>query len=200
MAATILLLARHGETDWNVEGRWQGHTDRALTEHGRAQAEELAARLAGIPLDAVYTSDLRRAWETAEPIAQAHGLELHREPGLREVDVGSWAGLTRDEAQERFPDGYRHWEELGTGWEDGETYEQMAARVIATVRRIAADHPGGHVLVVSHGGSLRAVHAAACGVDLGEYRRRHPVMPNAEVTAIAVDDGRLSEAPEHDLD
>lgn len=200
MPATTVFLARHGETDWNVTGRWQGHTDRPLSTRGRGQAEELAERLADIRLDAVYTSDLRRAWETAAPIARRLGLEPRQLPELREVDVGSWAGLTREEAAHRYPDGYRRWQEWGTGWDDGETYEQMAERVVGAVKRLAADHSGGRLLVVSHGGALRAVHACASGVDIRAFRRIQPVMPNAHVTAIRVDEGRLSEALDHDLD
>jgi broad specificity phosphatase PhoE len=201
MSPTLVLLARHGESDWNAAGRWQGHADRPLTDRGRRQAEDLAERLARVPLDAVYTSDLRRAWETAEPIARHHGLELRKLPELREVDVGSWSGLTRAEAEQRFPDGFRRWREWGTGWDDGETYEEMGERVIGALRRLAAVHLGGRVLVVSHGGALRAVHAAASGMDVGTYRREHPVTRNADFSVVLVDDGgRLSEPSGHDLD
>jgi broad specificity phosphatase PhoE len=89
---TTVYLARHGESDWNVERRWQGHADRPLTERGREQAELLAGRLADVKLDAVYASDLRRAWETAQAVAATRGLEVVRLPELREVDVGSWSG------------------------------------------------------------------------------------------------------------
>ena len=104
---TTLLLARHGETDWNRARRWQGHADRPLTDRGRAQAAALGDRLANIALDAVYSSDLRRARETAEAVALPHGLDVIELPELREVDVGSWEGLTRAEAEAKFPDGFR---------------------------------------------------------------------------------------------
>jgi broad specificity phosphatase PhoE len=202
MEPTLVILARHGESDWNLAGRWQGHSDRPLTERGRNQAEALARRLAETPLDAVYSSDLARARDTAAVVAAAQGLAVEAVAELREVDVGSWSGLTRDEAAERFPDGYRRWlERQGPGWEDGETYEQMGGRVIAALHGIARRHPGGRVLVVSHGGSLRAVLAAAAGVDVATYRSRHPVMPNGELGIVLVGpDGRLSEAPGHALD
>jgi len=103
---TTIYLARHGESDWNVERRWQGHADRPLTDRGRGQAQDLAARLARVHLDAVYSSDLRRAWETAEAVASAKGLDVIRLPELREVDVGSWSGLTRDECEARFPEAF----------------------------------------------------------------------------------------------
>src|ERR687894_931603 len=106
--ATI-LLARHGETDWNAERRWQGHTDRQLTPRGREQARALAERLADTDLEAVYASDLSRARETAAAVAERQELEVRTLPELREVDVGSWAGLTKTEALERFPDAYERW-------------------------------------------------------------------------------------------
>ena len=120
---TTVYLARHGQSDWNAARRWQGHADRPLTGLGRRQAAELAERLADTPLDAVYSSDLRRARETAEAVATKHGLPLHVLPELREVDVGSWSGLTRLEAEERFPEAFARWRDGGQGWEDGEPYE-----------------------------------------------------------------------------
>jgi broad specificity phosphatase PhoE len=200
MPPTTVLLARHGESDWNVEGRFQGHVDRPLTEVGRRQAAALADQLAKAELDAVYTSDLRRAWETAAPVAERHGLPLHRLRALREVDVGSWAGLTRDEVAARFPVAYRRWLDGGAGWDDGESYERMGARVVAGVADLATRHPGGRILIVSHGGVVRALHAAALDVDMATLRLRRRVSANAELTAILVEHGRLSPAPELALD
>ncbi len=91
---TELLLARHGETDWNRERRWQGHADPPLNELGRAQARRLAEALAGEQLEAIYASDLRRAHETAEIVGARLGLPVTSDPDLREIDVGSWSGLT----------------------------------------------------------------------------------------------------------
>ena len=102
LGVTTILIARHGQSDWNHEKRWQGHADRPLTERGREQAQALADRLAHIELDAVYSSDLKRARDTAAAVAKSQGLELQQLPDLREVDVGSWSGLTRAEAEERF--------------------------------------------------------------------------------------------------
>ena len=151
---TTILLARHGETDWNREGRFQGHADPPLNEEGRAQARDLARRLADDPFDAVYSSDLRRAHETALIVAERHGVPVVTEPGLREIDVGSWSGLTRAEVEERFPGAAHH---------DGESREDHLARVVDTVERIACAHPGRRILVVSHGGSLRALRNHAIG-------------------------------------
>jgi probable phosphoglycerate mutase len=188
-----LLLARHGESDWNRDKRWQGFADRPLTERGRRQAEELADRLGETELEAIYSSDLERARATAEVVARRKGVEVRTMRDLREVDVGSWSGLTRAEAEARFPEAYARWLRGEEGWEDGETYEQLAARVVAAIRRIAEAHDGQRALVVAHGGTIRAIHAAALGVDVHTYRRIQRVEPNATLSAICVDDGRLTE-------
>ncbi|HEX2293621.1 MAG TPA: histidine phosphatase family protein [Gaiellaceae bacterium] len=190
---TTILLARHGESDWNAAGRWQGHADRPLTERGRAQAKVLAERLTETELDAVYSSDLRRASETARIVAEPRGLEVAELPALREVDVGSWSGLTRAEAEERFPEGFARWIAGAEGWDDGETYEELAARVVGALLDTAAGHEGERLLVVSHGGSVRAIHAAALGVDIHTYRRIQRVEPNATLSAVCVVQGRLTE-------
>ena len=190
---TTILLARHGESDWNVQARWQGHADRPLTERGRVQADALAERLAPIGLDAVYSSDLRRARETAAAVASRLDLEVQVMPELREVDVGSWSGLTRAEAAERFPEGFRRWQDGGTGWDDGETYQQMSRRIIAAVAQIAEAHEGGRALVVAHGGPIRAIHARALGLDIQAYRRIRPVEPNARLSAVCIENGEFTE-------
>jgi broad specificity phosphatase PhoE len=190
---TTILLARHGESDWNRARRWQGYSDRPLTDRGRSQAAELAERLADIRLDAVYSSDLRRARDTAAAVARAQGLEVTQTRELREVNVGSWAGLTREEAEARFPDGFRRWQNGGTGWEDGETYGEMSARVLEAVEKIAHRHEGGRTLIVAHGGPIRAIHAEALGLEIESYRRIRPVEPNARLSAVCVEGGRLSE-------
>jgi 2,3-bisphosphoglycerate-dependent phosphoglycerate mutase len=189
---TTLLLARHGQSDWNAAHRWQGFADRPLTQRGRAQADELAARLAEIPLDAVYSSDLQRALDTAAAVARGHRLEPIKVPELREVDVGSWEGLTREEAETRFPDKFRRWQNGGTGWEDGESYGEMSDRVLAAVSEIAERHLNARVLIVAHGGPIRAIHGTALGLDEA-YRRVRPVEPNARLSAVCVVEGRLTE-------
>jgi broad specificity phosphatase PhoE len=189
---TTILLARHGESDWNHERRWQGHADRPLTERGREQAHALAERLDGIRLDAIYSSDLERTRATAEIVAATRGLELRQLPTLREVDVGSWSGLTRDEAEEHYPEDFARWLQGGAGWRDGEAYEEMSERVLRAIAQIEDEHPEGRVLVVSHGGPIRAVHAAALGMDVHEYRRLRPVEPNARLSAVCTENGRLT--------
>ena len=189
---TTILFARHGESDWNHERRWQGHADRPLTERGREQARALAERLEDIRLDAVYSSDLERTRATAQIVAAPRGLEVRQVPALREVDVGSWSGLTRDEAQLRYPEDFERWRQGGAGWRDGETYEEMSERVLQAIAQIVDEQPEGRVLVVSHGGPIRAVHAAALGIDVHEYRRLRPVEPNARLSAVCTENGRLT--------
>ncbi len=190
---TTILLARHGQSDWNAETRWQGHADRPLTQRGREQAFALAERLAAKRLDAVYSSDLQRARDTAVAVAERQGLEVSVDPDLREVDVGSWSGLTRAEAERLHPDGFARWRDGEPGWDDGETYEEMSKRIIGAINRIAAEHDGGRVLVVSHGGPIRAIHAAALGLDVHTYRRLRPVEPNARLSAVCVEGGLFTE-------
>ena len=163
---TTFLLVRHGETDWNAAGRLQGHTDRPLSELGRRQAQELAERLAGERVDAIYASDLARARETAEIVGAKLGLPVAVDPDLREKHWGTWEGLTGDE---------RATVELV-----GESTEDHRRRVMRAVRRIAASHPGGRIVVVTHGGSLRRIQAALHGVA-------EPVIDNCSTWSCVID-------------
>jgi len=193
---TTLLLARHGETDWNNERRWQGHADRPLNVRGREQARELAESFAGRHVDAVYASDLPRAHETAQIVAAQLGLPVTADAALREVDVGDWSGLVHSEIETRYPDGFRRWQEGGHGWDGGESYEEMGVRVVAALLEIASRHPGETVLVVSHGGAIRACQAAAAGLPDAEFRRatKGTATPNCHVVEFVVAEGRLAGA------
>jgi broad specificity phosphatase PhoE len=188
---TKILLARHGETDWNRDNRFQGHADPPLNATGRAQAGELAAVLATEQLAAVYSSPLRRALETAEIVAAGHGLKPVPLEALREVDVGSWQGLTRTEIEARFPEQFARWLGFEQGWDDGESYEEMSNRVIGGLLDLSAAHHGERILVVTHGGPVRAAYALADGITHAEARRRGPVVANTFVAEFAVEDGTL---------
>lgn len=192
---TTILLVRHGETDWNQERRWQGHADRPLNDVGRAQAEELADELASREIAAVYSSDLARARQTAELVAGRHGLDVTLDSALREVDVGEWSGLSLEEAESRYPEGFRRWQDGHSGWTEGETYEAMGERVVAAVLRIAARHPGETVLVVTHGGSIRACRAAAAGLDYATSRQTDVRSTgNCDLVELTVSGDRLADA------
>ncbi len=180
---TRLLLARHGETEWNRVGRWQGHADPPLNRTGRQQAAELAERLSGDGITAVYASDLARASETARAVAARLGLDVVEDPALREIDVGSWSGLTRAEVSERFPEGFARWLEGEIG-HDGETREQLAERVVAATAEIAGRHRGETVLLVTHGGVIRALRRHAAG-DAG------PGVANCGTVVFSCADGVL---------
>jgi probable phosphoglycerate mutase len=148
---TTLLLVRHGETDWNAAGRLQGQTDRPLTDFGRSQARQVAAELDGERFEAIYSSDLARARETAHILGEQLGLAVALDPGLREKDWGTWEGLTAVERDRvEFV---------------GESTEAHRDRILGALRRISERHPGdGRVLVVTHGGSMRRVQTAAMGM------------------------------------
>jgi probable phosphoglycerate mutase len=176
--ATTILLARHGETDWNRDRRVQGHSDIPLNDAGRRQARALARLLADEPLDAVYASDLSRARETAEIATVGRGLPVRELVDLRERHFGTWEGLTDTVIRERYP-------ESRTGpWGDGETFEAMAARVTAALLDIAVRHRLGSVLVMTHGGPIRAV-LRACDAD--------PAGPieNCDVSRVVIDGASL---------
>jgi broad specificity phosphatase PhoE len=182
-------LVRHGETDWNHELRWQGHSDVPLNERGREQARELADKLSGIRFSAVYASDLSRAAETARIVADRLSLPVQTDAALREIDVGSWEGFTLAEIKAQSPDAVNRWDEQGEhGWESGESHTAMMARVRDAIRSIAARHEGEEVLVVSHGGPIRALKALAAGLDYPRDRRSVPRTDNCEVCVIAIED------------
>jgi probable phosphoglycerate mutase len=186
---TRVLIVRHGETDWNSDRRWQGHADPPLNARGVAQARELAARLADVPLDGIYASDLQRAFDTAAAVADGRAVSVVAVPALREIDVGEWSGLTTAEIEERYPDGFARHVAGGDGWVDGEPHAEMSVRVTRAVAGLAAEHPGGTILCVLHGGTIRALLAKAEGLDLGEYRRTRRGPVNGGVSAISVVDG-----------
>jgi 2,3-bisphosphoglycerate-dependent phosphoglycerate mutase len=171
---TTLLLARHGETDWNRELRIQGSSDIALNERGREQASALAQELADVPLDAIYSSDLSRARETADAVAATHELEIQLDPRLRERSFGSWEGLTREDIAQ-LPDGSRH---------DGESDDEVRERVLEAVQAIADAHPGEQVLVVAHGGALNALWHHAVGERVERWA-------NCAVYRLAVREGEF---------
>lgn len=192
---TTLLLVRHGETDWNRDGRWQGQADAPLNERGREQARALADELAGEPVEAVYASDLSRARETAEIIAaRLDGRPVEVDPRLREVHVGAWSGLTMAEIEERYPAAVARWRagDPAHDFAGGETYAAMGERVVDALAEIASRHPEGEVLVVLHGGSIRGVLAHAAGITYAEHGRRQAHVTNCGFVRVAVRDGAFA--------
>lgn len=188
---TTLLLVRHGETDWNSERRWQGHADQPLNEVGRRQAREVAEQLAGRPIDAVYASDLSRAHETAEIIAGRLGLPVTTDERLREVDVGDWSGRLWSDIEVSDPAAVQRLDAGLKAWNGGESYEEMGARVVGAVLELAARHPGQTLLIVTHGGSMRACRAHAAGLEYHESRGAIGSLENCAVVELHVAEDRL---------
>lgn len=187
---TVLLLARHGETVWTREKRIQGHGDPPLNERGRGQAQALAETLGEVRLDAISSSDLLRASETATIVAAGRAIEVRLDPELRENDFGDWTGWTEDELELRFPQDALLRETGHKAWGGGESYEEMAGRIIRAVDRIAATHhPEDQILVVTHNGPIRAVHAHVSGVPYAEYRQRTKSIKKGSVSTVRLENG-----------
>ena len=161
---TTVYLVRHGATEWNHTRRAQGTADIELNDAGRAQAEEAADRLANAAIDAVFSSDLKRALDTARPIAQRHGLEVVTDPRFQEIDQGEWTGLHVDEIARRWPAEWgpaRHYSKRP----GGESPAEVRKRALAGLKDAVERHPSGGLVLVSHGGTIRTLSAEALGYD-----------------------------------
>ncbi|MBV8739553.1 MAG: histidine phosphatase family protein [Alphaproteobacteria bacterium] len=171
----VLFLFRHGETDWNREGRLQGHTDTPLNATGLAQAEALAKRLLAHRLDAVVSSDLTRALTTARIIAEVSGVPLLADPGLREVSVGLAEGLLWEEAKARFGEELteRWYSDDNVAFPGGETGYQTLMRGLAALRRVALTHPYQRLAVSTHGAMVRRLVKHALPTDATPVRARN---------------------------
>jgi probable phosphoglycerate mutase len=183
-----IYLARHGETEWNRVGRWQGHSDVELNPHGRAQARALAEALAGRGIEHVCASDLSRAKETAEIVARELRLgEVSVEPGLRERCFGVFEGLTREECSRRFPDDWAAYCSEARAMPRGaEDLEAVATRVRQAVVRVSERcDASGAVLIVSHGAAIRLFLNAVTGAVL-------PPFHNGATYRIVLDSGSFS--------
>jgi probable phosphoglycerate mutase len=156
---TCLILIRHGQTDWNVEGRYQGQVDIPLNERGREQAAQTARALSGANLAAIYASDLTRAVETAKALAQVAGLPVRIDPRLREINQGRWEGRLFDEIRAEYPEELKRRQEdpLAFAPPGGEVVGQVRERVLAAVADIVRRHPDQRVAIVSHGLALALV-------------------------------------------
>ncbi len=186
---TRICLVRHGETEWNAARRIQGQTDIALNATGRRQAEAAGCWLRTARIAALYSSDLQRAWATAQAIGAALGLPPKAAPELRERAYGVFEGLTYAEAQARYPAGYAAFEGRNADYdfELGESLKAMHARVTGKLQAIAATHSGRNVAVVVHGGVLDIVNRFVRGNPL--EMPRDFLIPNAGINWIAMVDG-----------
>jgi probable phosphoglycerate mutase len=165
-----ILLARHGETEFNVEGRWQGQSDSPLTDRGRAQARELARALADAPIAAVYSSDLGRAANTAAEVAAVHQLEVVADLRLREINTGEWTGKGRAEIEASWPGGLKTWASTPSRYllPGGESLAAAQARALAFFAERMPSHVGETVVVISHGAVGQAVLVDAMGLSVDD--------------------------------
>ncbi len=188
---TRLLLVRHGQSTWNREHRIQGQLDPPLSEQGRIQAERLGRRLASRTFAAVYSSDLKRALETAELITGRNGAAPIPTPGLREVYLGEWEGLNTEQISQRFPEAWAQWTREPR-WDvvpGGEGEGPFEARVNAELDAILAKHEHGDVLLVTHGGVIQvALHRVVGRPNHGLFPFR---IENASISVIEKRNGRF---------
>jgi broad specificity phosphatase PhoE len=172
---TTVILVRHGETEWNLNGRIQGHSDSALTTLGGEQGRRVAERLAGEKIAAVYASPASRARDTGELIAAPHDLTVQLVDDLRERSYGSFEGLTLAEIREKHPAALEAWlphpsrEQVAPP--DGETQPEMSRRVMAALREIVARHPGETVVIATHGGPIKSAVFAILDIPITSWHR-----------------------------
>lgn len=196
MTPTRIILIRHGETAWNAERRLQGHIDIALNAEGERQAQALASALTGERFDAIVSSDLRRANQTAIAVAQLHHLPVSTDPALRERCYGAFEGLLYSEIEQRYPAEFAAWQarDVDSAVPDGErkaeTFRQFYQRAVGSMLAWADKYRGGTLALVAHGGVLECAYRSALGLSL-ETPRTFKVM-NASINRFTVQDGRLS--------
>jgi probable phosphoglycerate mutase len=172
MQATRIIAVRHGETAWNVGNRIQGHLDIALNEVGLWQAGRVGSALADEAIDAIYASDLRRAWQTAQAIATVAACPLLAHTGLRERGFGEFEGHTYAEIETAWPDLSLQWRKREPAWAPpgGESLIAMRERVQHTLNGLAAQHTGGQIVLVAHGGVMDMLYRLATGQGLQAAR------------------------------
>ncbi len=182
--SVTLWLVRHGQTAWNVEGRFQGQADPPLNAEGRAEARRLAVQLRGRTMDALYSSDLRRARQTADILSRAVGKPVLLEPRLREINQGQWEGMLFTDISRQLPEisQVRQRNALDFRPPGGETVREMAARVLPAIDEIGHLYPGGQVLIVSHGVVLAAILAVVNHIPWMDVFSLIP--PNAGLLAV----------------
>lgn len=169
-----LILIRHGESTWNQERRIQGNSDPGLSDRGRAQAALLADRLKGRPFAGLHTSTLRRALETAAVLGDALGLDPQPADGLREINLGTWEGRTAAEIRTDWGDTYDRWLDRpldATAPPGGEALRSFQQRAVGALEQIRTAHLDGDLLVVTHGGVIKAYLCHILGLDLNRLFR-----------------------------
>ena len=169
MHATRIIAIRHGETTWNVDGRIQGHLDIPLNDTGLWQAEQAGRALEGESIAAIYSSDLQRAYATAEAVARTTGAPLTPVPGLRERSFGSFQGRTFQQIETESPEQALRWRKRDPHFVPdggGESLDMLRERIAVTVDGIAARHAGEQIVLVAHGGVMDVLYRLATRLDL----------------------------------
>ena len=195
-----LMLVRHGETDWNVQRRYQGQSDVSLSELGQRQAVHIAKRIASQNIDVLYASDLKRAMETAMAIVERNNMEILPEPRLRELKFGILEGLTFEEAEEQYPEMISAWlEDFNNTPEGAETIDLFNARIVSLLDDLKRKHDEQVVLLVGHGGSLSEILRVILG--LSPEKRWYIEMENASLSEVLLAEDyvalkRLNDRPE----
>jgi len=171
-AVTRVFMVRHGATVLTEEDRFAGGTDVALSDEGRAQVRQLARRLSGEKIAAVYASPLGRTVETAQILAEPHKLEVQTRDGLREINHGRWEQMTRREVEEKFPEEAAEWEKDPYTFAPvgGESGLAVTARALPALIDLVREHSGEHILVVSHKATIRLLLSSLLGFDPRRYR------------------------------
>lgn len=184
---TRICLIRHGETEWNVARRIQGQTDIPLSETGHAQALAMAFNAAHYAFNAVYSSDLKRAYETATMVAARRGLDVTTMPDLRERHYGIFQGITADEGATRYPEAFAHYQarDLHYNFATGESLMDFSKRVNAGIETIAKRHAGELVAAICHAGVLDIVYRRATGRPLNTPRDF--IIPNCALNWFRMD-------------
>jgi probable phosphoglycerate mutase len=190
MERSRLIILRHGETAWNVEGRYQGHLDSPLTPRGEAQARALARRLTGVSFTTLYSSDLGRATQTAGIIAQATRHEVLPDSRLRERNLGVFQGLLKSEIKQKLADEYRLFKTAGPDYAmpGGESARQAAERSLVCLEELAQRHLGETIVLVAHGGTISVLLRHTLGIPLEAPRRFARF--NASWNVFTWDDGK----------
>ncbi len=193
MEATRIIAVRHGETAWNVDARIQGQLDIGLNDNGRWQARRVGEALSAEPVAAIYSSDLQRAWHTAEHIAQAARAPMVPVQGLRERCFGGFEGKTFKEIEQAWPEQAQRWRKRIPDWtppEGGESLLALRERVSRTVHDIAHRHLGELIVMVAHGGVLDALYRVATGQEVNSPRTWE--LPNGAINRLLWTPGGLS--------
>ncbi len=184
---TKLILVRHGQSLGNAQRFFQGQMDTPLTDLGREQARALAKRLKGYGISTIYTSDLSRAFETAKIVGKEIGVDPIPDRRLREIDLGGWSGLTRDEVIARYPEEWKRWSEGKDIYHaGGESFGQFWERVREAINEIIEKHRGETVLIVAHGGVTRILVSKLLGLGFREMFTDLPPMANTGITEIVI--------------